>query len=46
MRCAKKRKLEAVGFKVGTVGEFMGLSAEGMALIDMKVGFVTMLKAA
>ena len=32
------RKLEAAGWKVGTVGEFLGLSDEEAALIELKLG--------
>ncbi len=46
MHAAKKRKLESAGFKVGTVQEFLGLSAEEMALIDVKVRLVRMLRPA
>jgi predicted transcriptional regulator len=46
MKSAKQKRLEAAGFKVGTVEEFLGLSEEEMALIDMKVRLVMMLKAA
>ena len=43
---AKRKRLESAGFKVGTVQEFLGLSDEEMALIDLKVRLVTMLKGA
>ena len=46
MKSTQRKKLEAAGFKVGTVQEFLGLSDEEMALIDLKVGLVTMLKEA
>ncbi len=45
MRTSKRQKLEAAGFKVGTVQEFLGLSDVEMALIDLKVRLVIMLKA-
>ncbi|HUO07696.1 MAG TPA: helix-turn-helix transcriptional regulator [Phycisphaerae bacterium] len=44
MKPTKRKKLEAAGFKVGTVQEFLGLSDEEMALIDLKVRLVGMLK--
>jgi hypothetical protein len=46
VKAAKRKKFQAAGFKVGGVREFLGLSDEEMALIDMKVRLVTMLKAA
>ncbi len=46
MKPSQRKKLQAAGFKVGTVQEFLGLSDEEMALIDLKVRLVTMLKAA
>lgn len=36
MKPIKKRKLEAKGWKVGTVEEFLGLNDQEMALIEMK----------
>jgi len=44
MKPAKKKKLERAGFRVGTVQEFLRLSDEEMALIDLKVRLVEMLK--
>jgi DNA-binding XRE family transcriptional regulator len=44
MKQAKRKKLEKAGFKVGTVQEFLQLSDEEMALIDLKVRLVEMLK--
>jgi hypothetical protein len=46
MKASKRQRLEAAGFKVGTVQEFLGLSHEEMALIELKLRLVTMLKAA
>jgi DNA-binding XRE family transcriptional regulator len=46
MNVKKKKKLEAAGFKVGGVKEFLGLSEEEMALIDLKVRLIGMLRAA
>jgi ribosome-binding protein aMBF1 (putative translation factor) len=37
MDCSKRKKLEAKGWKVGTVQEFLGLSAEESALIELKL---------
>src|SRR5665213_3805442 len=42
----KKRKLESAGFKVGGVQEFLGLSDDEMALIDLKVRLIRMLRPA
>ncbi len=46
MKSTKRRKLQAAGFKVGTVQEFLRLSDEEMTLIDLKIRLVAMLKAA
>jgi len=46
MKAAKRKKLEAAGWKVGGVKEFLGLTDEEMALVEMKVRLVTMLKGA
>ena len=44
MKSSKKRKLREAGFKVGTVQEFLDLSDEEMALIELKVRLVAMLR--
>src|SRR5438876_262318 len=44
MKPSKKRKLQQAGFKVGTVQEFLDLSDEEMALIELKVRLVAMLR--
>ena len=44
MNATKKKKLESVGFKVAGVQEFLGLSDDEMALIDLKVRLVRMLR--
>ena len=46
MNQAKRRKLQKAGFKVGSVQDFLELSNEEMALIDLKVHLVEMLKSA
>jgi ribosome-binding protein aMBF1 (putative translation factor) len=46
MKPSKRKRLEAAGFKVGTVQEFLGLCDDEMALIDLKVRLVATLKAA
>jgi ribosome-binding protein aMBF1 (putative translation factor) len=42
----KRKNLERAGFKVGTVQEFLNLSDEEMALIDLKVHLVILLRNA
>ena len=37
MRKEKKRRLEAKGWKVGTVKEFLGLSDEESAYVELKI---------
>jgi DNA-binding XRE family transcriptional regulator len=44
MKQSKRNKLERAGFKVGSVQDFLGLSDEEMALIELKVRLVGMLK--
>lgn len=46
MRPLKRRKLERAGFKVGSVQEFLRLSDEEMAIIELKVRMVEMLRVA
>ena len=46
MNQAKRKRLEKAGFKVGTVQEFLGLADEEMALIELKVRLVELLKDA
>ena len=46
MNVSKKRKLESAGFKVGGAQEFLGLSNDEMALIDLKVRLIRMLRPA
>ncbi len=46
MNANKTKRLESAGFKVGGVQEFLGLSDDEMALIDLKVGLVRMLRPA
>jgi DNA-binding XRE family transcriptional regulator len=42
---SKRQKLQRAGFKVGNVQEFLNLSDEEMALIEMKADLVEMLGA-
>ena len=37
MNAAKRKKLESAGWKIGTAGEFLGLSAEEAQLVEMKL---------
>ena len=37
MNSAKRKRLEAAGWKVGSVEEFLGLTKEEMRLIDLKI---------
>jgi DNA-binding XRE family transcriptional regulator len=46
MNKIKRKNLEKAGFKIGTVQEFLGLSDEEMALIDLKVRLIEMLTSA
>jgi ribosome-binding protein aMBF1 (putative translation factor) len=46
MNAIKKKRLESAGFRVGGVQEFLDLSDEEMALIDVKVRLVRMLRPA
>jgi ribosome-binding protein aMBF1 (putative translation factor) len=46
MKSSKRKRLERAGFKVGTVQDFLDLSDEEMALIELKVRLVEMLKSA
>ncbi len=45
MKQAKRKKLEAKGWKVGTAAEFLGLSPEEEVLIDMKLALARHMKA-
>ncbi|HEX4055575.1 MAG TPA: helix-turn-helix transcriptional regulator [Tepidisphaeraceae bacterium] len=44
MKQSKRKKLEKAGFKVGTVQEFLTLSDEEVALIDLKIRLIEMLR--
>jgi hypothetical protein len=46
MNQGKRKKLKRTGFRVGSVKEFLGLSAEEMAVIDAKVARVGVHKLA
>lgn len=45
MKPITKKKLAAAGFRVGTVQDFLELSDQDMALIELKIRLVQMLKA-
>lgn len=45
MKQSKKKKLEAKGWKVGTVDEFLGLSKEESEFIRVKLSLAQCLKA-
>jgi DNA-binding XRE family transcriptional regulator len=44
MKKSKVEKLRAAGWKVGGVREFLGLSDEDVALIDLKLAFAEFLR--
>jgi DNA-binding XRE family transcriptional regulator len=44
MTKTKKRALEAAGWRVGTAADFLGLSKEEAALIEMKLGLAATLR--
>jgi DNA-binding XRE family transcriptional regulator len=44
MREEKRRRLEAKGWKVGTTGEFLGLSNEEVAYVELKLRLAESLK--
>jgi transcriptional regulator with XRE-family HTH domain len=45
MHANKRKKLEAAGYKVGDAADFLGLSPEEAALIDVKVNLAAQLAA-
>ena len=44
MKRAKRKKLEAHGWRVGSTAEFLGLSPEEAVLVEMKLGLSLALK--
>ena len=46
MKAAKRKKLEANGWKVGDAADFLGMSAEEAAYIELKLKLANRLKAA
>lgn len=45
MDAKRRQKLEAAGFRVGTVAEFLELTAEEAALIDLKLSLGTLVRS-
>ena len=45
MKAEKKKRLEAAGWKVSTVSEFLGLTDEETALIELKLDLARAVKA-
>ena len=45
MKAAKRKALEAQGWKVGSIEDFLGLSPEEVAYIEMKYALSNTLKA-
>ena len=44
MKSEKKKRLEAAGWRVGTASEFLGLSAEEKALVELKLDLARAVK--
>ncbi len=44
MKAAKRKKLEATGWKVGNAADFLGLSKEEVAYLELKLKLATQLK--
>ncbi len=44
MRKSKRERLEAAGWRVGTAADFLGLTKEEAALIEMKLGLAENLR--
>ncbi len=45
MKNTKKARLEADGWKIGTAAEFLGLSAEEAAYVEIKIALARVLKS-
>ena len=45
MKPEKRKRLEAAGWRVGTASEFLGLTEEEMALIELKLDLARAVKA-
>jgi DNA-binding XRE family transcriptional regulator len=46
MEKTKRKRLESAGWRVGSAGQFLGLSAEESALVEMKLALSATLRAA
>ena len=44
MKASKRKKLEDAGWRVGSAGDFLGLSPEEMAYVEMKIALSRFLK--
>jgi DNA-binding XRE family transcriptional regulator len=44
MNTTKRKKLQAAGWKIGSVAEFLGLTAEEELLVEMKLAFAERIK--
>jgi DNA-binding XRE family transcriptional regulator len=44
MKRTKRKRLEAAGWRVGTAGQFLGLSAQEAALVELKLALTDKLK--
>ena len=45
MHAAKRKRLEAAGWRVGSADEFLGLTKEESALVEMKLALAGKVKA-
>ena len=45
MDAKKRKRLEAAGWRIGTVAEFLGLSAAEEALVEMHIALADLLRA-
>ncbi len=44
MNAAKRKRLEAAGFRVGSAEDFLGLDAEEVAIVEMKIALADKIK--
>ena len=45
MKASKRKRLEQAGWRVGGLGDLLGLSKEEVALVEMKLGLARRLRA-
>ncbi|OGA18895.1 MAG: transcriptional regulator [Betaproteobacteria bacterium RIFCSPLOWO2_02_FULL_66_14] len=45
MKASKLKRLQAAGWKAGSAAEFLGLSGQEAALVDLKLALVTAVRA-